>query len=54
MSACRDPKDNKFLEVAIAGSADAIITDDDDLLTLDPFRDVRIATPSAFLEEQSA
>ena len=47
---CRDPKDNKFLELAICGEADFIITGDDDLLDLDPFRGVRIITPRDFLE----
>lgn len=42
---CRDPKDNKFLELAIDGSATCIISGDDDLLTLHPFRDTPILTP---------
>jgi putative PIN family toxin of toxin-antitoxin system len=28
---CRDPKDNIFLDVAIAGQADYLVTEDDDL-----------------------
>jgi putative PIN family toxin of toxin-antitoxin system len=47
---CRDPKDNKFLELAIDGKADVIVTGDDDLLVLDPFSQTRILTPSQFLE----
>ncbi len=47
---CRDPKDNKFLELAICGKADFIITGDDDLLDLDPFRELRIISPRDFLE----
>lgn len=47
---CRDPNDNKFLELAIDGQADVILTGDDDLLALDAFRGVRILTPRAFLE----
>jgi putative PIN family toxin of toxin-antitoxin system len=35
---CRDPKDNKFLELAISGKATHIITGDKDLLELHPFR----------------
>jgi len=35
---CRDPKDNKFLELAISGKATHIITGDKDLLELYPFR----------------
>lgn len=48
--ACRDPRDDKFLEVAIHGRADLIITGDGDLLDLHPFRGIRILTPSAYLE----
>jgi hypothetical protein len=39
---CRDPKDNKFLEVAVSGHAAVIVTGDRDLLDLaDGFDDVR-------------
>ncbi|HEY2415717.1 MAG TPA: putative toxin-antitoxin system toxin component, PIN family [Pirellulaceae bacterium] len=47
--ACRDPKDNKFLELAISGSAACLVTGDEDLLVLNPFRGVPIMTPVAFL-----
>jgi putative PIN family toxin of toxin-antitoxin system len=47
--ACRDPNDDMFLEAALAGRADVIITGDEDLLVLDPFESVRIVTPAAFL-----
>lgn len=46
---CRDPKDDKFLEVAISGNATYLVTGDKDLLELHPFRDVLILTPSQFL-----
>lgn len=46
---CRDPKDNKFLELAVSGKASHIITGDDDLLILHPFHGVSIVTPQAFL-----
>lgn len=46
--ACRDPKDDKFLHVALNGRAEAIITGDRDLLVLDPFHGVRILSPTAF------
>lgn len=49
--ACRDPRDDKFLELAVNGSADLIITGDKDLLILNPFRTIRIITPARFLEE---
>ena len=48
---CRDPKDNKFLELAISGNATHIITGDKDLLELHPFRDVLILTPSQLLNK---
>lgn len=47
--ACRDLKDARFLELAINGEADRIVSGDDDLLVLDPFRDIRILTPGDFL-----
>lgn len=46
---CRDPKDNKFLELAISGNATCIVSGDSDLLTLNPFRGVAIVTPQEFL-----
>jgi putative PIN family toxin of toxin-antitoxin system len=46
---CRDPKDNKFLELAVAGNADCVITGDKDLLILNPFRGIKIISPSDFL-----
>ena len=49
VDACRDPKDNKFLEVAINGMADILITGDNDLLNLNPFRGVIIITPADFI-----
>lgn len=50
IQACRDPKDDKFLELAVNGAADLIITGDKDLLDLSPFRRVPIITPAAFLK----
>jgi predicted nucleic acid-binding protein len=50
ITACRDPSDNKFLEVAVAGEADLIVSGDDDLLVLNPFREIPIVTPRAFLQ----
>lgn len=49
MQACRDPRDDKFLELAINGRADLIVTGDRDLLELNPFRDVPIITPAEYL-----
>lgn len=48
-AACRDPQDDIFLEIAIAGHADAIVTGDADLLVLDPFEGIPIITVAAFL-----
>lgn len=47
---CRDPKDNKFLEVAVNGNANYIITGDRDLLELHPFRGIYILNPRQFLQ----
>jgi uncharacterized protein len=46
---CRDPKDNKFLEVAVSGQATVIITGDRDLLDLHPYRGIAIITPRDFM-----
>ena len=50
VQACRDPKDDKFLDVALNGGAKAIITGDQDLLALNPFHGVSIVSPSDFLK----
>jgi len=47
---CRDPKDDKFLEVALNGRADVILTGDRDLLTLHPWRGVEILSPADYLK----
>jgi putative PIN family toxin of toxin-antitoxin system len=47
---CRDRNDNMILELALAAKADFIVTGDQDLLCLDPWRGVRIVTPAVFLE----
>jgi putative PIN family toxin of toxin-antitoxin system len=47
--ACRDPRDDKFLEVAVHGRANAIITGDADLLALHPFHGIEIVSPADFL-----
>ena len=46
---CRDPKDNKFLEVAVSGQATVIVTGDRDLLDLHPYRGIAIMTPRDFM-----
>jgi predicted nucleic acid-binding protein len=47
--ACRDPKDDKFLQLAVNGNADFIIAGDDDLLVLNPFHGFPIITPASYL-----
>ena len=46
---CRDPRDDQFLELALAGRADFLLTGDTDLLTLHPFRGTAILTSAAYL-----
>jgi uncharacterized protein len=47
---CRDPADDKFLELAVNGHADLIVSGDADLLALNPFREIPIVTPAGFLK----
>jgi putative PIN family toxin of toxin-antitoxin system len=48
--ACRDPTDDKFLELAVNGRADLIVSGDGDLLSLNRFRDIPIVAPAAFVQ----
>jgi uncharacterized protein len=50
IKACRDPRDNKFLELAVSGRATHLVTGDSDLLTLNPFQGITILSPHALLE----
>ena len=52
VNACRDPSDNKFLELAVSGAATHIISGDDDLLALHPFRGIAILSAQDFLEQE--
>ena len=47
--ACRDPKDDRFLEPAVSAKADMLITGDKDLLILHPFRGIPIISAIDFL-----
>lgn len=47
---CRDPQDDKFLEVALNGRADVIITGDADLVEMHPWREIAILSPAKWLE----
>lgn len=49
---CRDPKDNKYLELAVSGGAKIIVTGDNDLLVLNPFRSITIVNIRDFLENR--
>jgi len=51
---CRDAKDNKYLELALAARAATIVSSDDDLLALHPWRGVRIVLPASYLAEVAA
>jgi putative PIN family toxin of toxin-antitoxin system len=48
---CRDPEDDKLLEIAVVGGADCLVTGDQDLLVLNPFQGIPILTPARFLAE---
>ncbi len=50
VATCRDPTDDKFLELAVNGRADMIVTGDHDLLVLNPFRGIPIIDPAAFVQ----
>ncbi|MEN9564726.1 MAG: hypothetical protein RIR73_2970 [Chloroflexota bacterium] len=47
---CRDPKDDKFLELAVNGNATLIVSGDKDLQVLNPFRNIPILSPREFLD----
>ncbi|MBM3127467.1 MAG: putative toxin-antitoxin system toxin component, PIN family [Chloroflexi bacterium] len=49
--ACRDPKDDKFLELAVCGNVACIVSGDDDLISLHPFQGIPIVTPRQFLDD---
>ena len=51
IAACRDPTDDKFLELAVNGRADLIVSGDRDLLALNPFRNIPIIAPAAFMQD---
>lgn len=50
VSDCRDPDDDKFLEVALNGRADVILTGDRDLLVLNPWLTIGILSPRKYLD----
>ena len=46
---CRDPDDDRFLEAAVNGRATVVVTGDEDLLALHPFRGIRILEPATYI-----
>ena len=47
---CHDPKDDKYLALAAAGRADVIVSSDArHLLSMDPWRGIRILSPASYL-----
>ncbi len=51
---CRDPDDNRFLEVLVDGEGELLITGDSDLLQLHPYEGHSIVTPAEFLDSRQA
>jgi putative PIN family toxin of toxin-antitoxin system len=49
LRACRDPRDDKFLELAVDGQAQLIVTGDKGLLELSPYRNIQILAPAGVL-----
>ena len=47
---CRDLKDNFILDLCVSGNADYLVTGDDDLLALNPFRGTKIVNYRLFRE----
>jgi uncharacterized protein len=45
---CRDPKDDKFLALALSSRAQTIVSSDHDLLALHPWSGIAIVTPAQF------
>jgi putative PIN family toxin of toxin-antitoxin system len=47
---CRDPQDDKVLDVAVNGAANLIVTGDCDLLELGAFQGIPILTAAGYLD----
>ena len=50
---CRDSKDNRFLALALDSESDCIVSGDDHLLAMNPWRGIEIVSPGAFLTHTS-
>ena len=48
---CRDPKDDKFIDLALNGEASHLITGDSDLLVLNPIQNNSVIKPRTFWDE---
>lgn len=46
----QDPPDNRYIECAVEGEADYIVSGDQHLLALGAYQSIRILSPRAFLE----
>lgn len=53
ISDCRDPKDNRFLALALDSESDCIVSGDADLLALNPWRGIEIVSPGTFLASRA-
>ena len=51
INVCRDPDDDKYLELAIAADAACIVSGDQHLLELHPFQNIPILTAADFLKQ---
>ena len=49
ISDCKDPKDNHILALALDSESDWIVTGDEDLLAMTPWRGIKIVAPGALL-----
>lgn len=49
LTGCRDPQDDKFLALAVFAGSAALVSGDDDLLVLHPFRGIPIIRADEFL-----
>ena len=47
---CRDADDNRLLALALDSESDYILTGDQDLLTMNPWRGIEIISPREFLD----
>jgi len=50
ITACEDPDDNKFIECAIAGRCEIIVSGDKHLLKLATYQGIEILTPRKFID----